>query len=127
MSARPRPGWWVPALVVMGLIWLFSGQPQTPGPRLAHPWDWAVHFFSYAALGLCVARATGRPAAALVLCAWFGALDEIHQAFVPPREAGITDWLFDVAGAWLGARVGTRRADPPTPVVARAPVEQDFL
>ncbi|MBZ9714630.1 VanZ family protein [Deinococcus multiflagellatus] len=97
MSARPRPGWWVPALVVMVLIWFFSSQPQTPGPRLVHPWDWAVHFLSYAALGLCVARATGRPAAALVLCAWFGALDEIRQAFVRPREAGSTDWLCPIS------------------------------
>ncbi|PTA68955.1 VanZ family protein [Deinococcus arcticus] len=103
--SRPRPLWWVPALGLMAAIWYFSGQPQTPGPRLVHPLDWGAHFLTYLALGFCLTRATGRRGVALVLAAWFGALDEVHQAFVPPREAGVTDWLFDVAGAWLGGRV----------------------
>ncbi|WP_189067987.1 VanZ family protein [Deinococcus radiotolerans] len=94
----------------MGVIWWLSAQPHTPGPSLEHPKDWAAHFTAYLALAFCLARATGRRSAALLIAAWFGALDEVHQAFVPPREAGVQDWLFDVAGAWLGTRLAVRSA-----------------
>ncbi|MCD0161811.1 VanZ family protein [Deinococcus sp. 6YEL10] len=107
---RPRPLWWVPALLIMGAIWSLSSAPLTPGPSLEHPKDWIAHFLAYFALAFTLARATGRRGAALVIAAWFGALDEVHQAFVPPREAGVQDWLFDVAGAWLGSWLALRRA-----------------
>lgn len=100
----------------MGAIWWLSSQPHTPGPTLVHPLDWGAHFTAYLILGFCLGRATGRCGLALVLAAWFGALDEVHQAFVPPREAGGTDWLFDLAGAWLGAFLATRRRAEASPV-----------
>ena len=100
---------WVPSLAIMGVIWWLSAQPQTPGPSLEHPRDWIAHFLAYLSLAFCLGRATGRRGLALVIAAWFGALDEVHQSFVPPREAGVQDWLFDVAGAWLGVRFAVRR------------------
>ncbi|WP_371864443.1 VanZ family protein [Deinococcus kurensis] len=106
---RARPLWWVPSLAIMGVIWWLSAQPQTPGPSLEHPRDWIAHFLAYLSLAFCLGRATGRRGLALVIAAWFGALDEVHQSFVPPREAGVQDWLFDVAGAWLGVRLAVRR------------------
>ncbi|WP_345463208.1 VanZ family protein [Deinococcus carri] len=93
----------------MAVIWWLSSSADTPGPPLVHPLDWAAHFTAYLTLGFCLGRATGRCGLALVLAVWFGALDEVHQAFVPGREAGITDWFFDLAGAWLGAWLATRR------------------
>ena len=109
MSAAPplrlpaaRPLWWLPSLGLLAGIWWLSNSPDTPGPPLRHPLDWGAHFLTYLALGLSLARATGRPALALVLAVWYGALDEVHQAFVPGREAGPTDWLFDLLGAGLG-------------------------
>ncbi|GBF06927.1 VirB8 protein [Deinococcus aerius] len=116
MSRPARPLWWLPTLAVMGAIWWLSSQPHTPGPTLVHPLDWGAHFTAYLILGFCLGRATGRCGLALVLAAWFGALDEVHQAFVPPREAGGTDWLFDLAGAWLGAFLATRRRAEASPV-----------
>lgn len=104
----------MPALLIMGAIWSLSSAPQTPGPSLEHPKDWIAHFTAYFALAFTLARATGRRGAALVIAAWFGALDEIHQAFVPPREAGVQDWLFDVAGAWLGSWLALRGAARPS-------------
>lgn len=56
-----------------------------------------------------------------MIAAWFGALDEVHQAFVPPREAGVQDWLFDVAGAYVGVRLAVRRP------AARAPEAQGVV
>ncbi|MEF2278798.1 VanZ family protein [Deinococcus sp. YIM 134068] len=122
MTRRARPLWWLPALGAMAAIWWLSSGADTPGPPLPHPLDWAAHFTAYLILSFCVARATGRRGGALVLAAWFGAVDEVHQAFVPGREAGVTDWLFDVAGAWMGALVAVpgpvRGRSRPVPVLS---------
>ncbi|KQR36261.1 hypothetical protein ASF71_15410 [Deinococcus sp. Leaf326] len=90
-------------MAVAGAIWVLSSLADTPGPPLHHPLDWGAHFLSYLALGYALGRATGLPVLAWMLAAWWGAADEIHQAFVPGREAGITDWWFDLAGSGLGA------------------------
>jgi len=39
----------------------------------------------------------------VLLCAALGALDELHQYFVPGRSALVTDVLLDTASAALGA------------------------
>lgn len=118
MSRPARPLWWLPALAIMGAIWWLSSGADTPGPPLRHPLDWGAHFTAYLLLAFCLARASGRRGLALVVAAWFGALDEVHQAFVPGRDAGVTDWLFDLAGAWVGTRLGVRgrRRTQPRPV-----------
>lgn len=114
MSRRPpQRRWWLPALALLAAIWTLSSSADTPGPPLVHPLDWLAHFVTYLALGYCLGRATGRPLTALVLAAWWGALDEVHQAFVPGREAGLTDWLFDFLGALIGAGVAGRRRSLP--------------
>lgn len=100
--------WWLAALMYMAGIWYFSAQGSTPVP-LASPWDKLVHLLEYTMLGVLLARATGRRHLAWVLAAWFGALDETHQAFVPGREAGIADWWFDLAGSWLGSQATPTR------------------
>ncbi len=100
--------WWWPTVLSMALIWTLSGQSQPLGVALAHPLDWAAHAAVYAALGFFAARASGSFAAGLLLSAWFGAFDEVHQAFVPGREAGIGDWWFDALGAALGAWLALR-------------------
>ena len=128
-----KPAWWLPTLLVMGVIWLLSSGGRTPGPPLPHPLDWAAHFLSYLALGFCLGKATGRPQLAWVVAAWFGALDEVHQSFVPPREAGVTDWLFDLLGAYWGARLAVPRPVMPAielefttaPALSSAPEETD--
>lgn len=95
----------------MAVIWFLSSSADTPGPPLAHPLDWIAHFLAYLALGYSLGRATGRPGLALSLAVWWGALDEVHQAFVPGRDAGVQDWLFDLAGAsvgvWRACRTGS--------------------
>lgn len=100
--------WWLLALAHMGLIFALSAQSGS-SVGLAAPWDKVAHGLTYALLGFLLARATGSWRAALALAAWYGASDEVHQAFVPLRSAGIDDWLADLAGAFLGARLGTAR------------------
>lgn len=116
MTRPASPRWWAPALLIMGAMWWLSSQGDPPGPNLGHPFDWILHFVAYALLGYSLGRATGRPLWALVLVAWWGASDEVHQAFVAGREAGLTDWLFDLAGGAFGV-AGTRGARSHWPAV----------
>ncbi|WP_420595236.1 VanZ family protein [Deinococcus sp.] len=106
MSANRR--WWWPTLTLMGLLWWLSSRPDPIGLPLPHPLDWIAHFFSYAALGFCASRASGSWATGWLIASWFGAFDEVHQAFVPGREAGIGDWWFDLLGSGLGSWLATR-------------------
>ncbi|MBB6099181.1 VanZ family protein [Deinobacterium chartae] len=117
-----RAGWWFLALVYMTGIFFMSDQPGDALSWLRAPWDKLAHGLSYALLGYLLARASARPNLAWVLAAWFGASDEVHQAFVPLRSAGLDDWLADLLGAFLGSRLGgwqsarLRRPPPERPV-----------
>ncbi len=103
-----RRGWGALALLYMaGVFWL-SSQPGT-AVGLPSPWDKLAHAAEYAGLGFLLARATGAPATAWVLAALYGASDEVHQRFVPGREASPFDWLADAAGGFVGVWLGRRR------------------
>jgi VanZ family protein len=45
---------------------------------------------------------TYAPSATIILASIYGALDEIHQIFVPGRFADILDWLANFAGTLFG-------------------------
>ncbi len=73
--------------------------------------DKSLHFWTYGALGALLLRAlAGAVWSAVTLRvavgAWlmavgWGALDELHQAFVPGRSPSWLDWLSDAGGAAL--------------------------
>lgn len=43
--------------------------------------------------------------ATIVISSVYGALDEIHQMFIPGRFAEVLDWLADATGAILGVLI----------------------
>ena len=121
---RIRFSRWIPALIMMGVIFWFSSQP---GPELPN-FDWADrlvkksgHILGYAILaasywsGFGFGRDTIRRAWLLALVYAF--TDEIHQSFVPGRHPSPWDVLvFDNMGAILGlwltdTRMKNRRSD----------------
>ena len=74
-----------------------------------------AHLAEYAVLALLLWRALHKPAQAgrspwrwseaglvLALVALYAASDEIHQAFVPSREASVWDVFLDTIGATIG-------------------------
>jgi len=75
--------------------------------------DTLLHFAEYYVLGYLLMRAfttSGIPllaaspvAAAILVGSAYGMSDEIHQAFVPGRDASPVDFLFDAAGVSLAA------------------------
>jgi VanZ family protein len=122
---------WLPALLVMLAIFLFSAQSSSELPNF--DWvDWIVkkggHMTGYALLALSYWRALGfrqgRWWLAWCLAVLYAVTDEFHQSFVPGRSASIWDVLiFDNLGAlislWLLNRYKTQRSDSPGPIVER--------
>jgi len=106
----------VAPVALMALIWYLSSQPDV-GPDLgawARLATSAVHFAQFAVLFALWWWALDRRAlpAALITLAWAG-LDEIHQSWVPRRDADPIDFVVDAAGiatAWLLVRGWSRRS-----------------
>jgi VanZ family protein len=103
-------GRWLPALLVMGIIFWFSSQPSGQLPDF----NWADrlikksgHVAGYASLAVSYWHAFGMHGKHRWL-AWLCALayavtDEYHQSFVPGRNPSIWDVVvFDNLGALLG-------------------------
>jgi VanZ family protein len=98
-------GWWLLTILYSGGIWWLSSRTGSQ-VGIPAPWDKLVHLLEFALLGFLAARATGSARGGFVFAAVWGAVDEIHQAFVPLRSSGLDDWLADLIGAFLGAMLG---------------------
>jgi VanZ family protein len=112
--ATVRRAWWVVGVWAVFQLTLTS----LPGSELpAMPFsaaDVVAHFGVYAVLGALVARAaalSGWPGARLpavgLALSVLGALDEVHQQFIPGRGAQLVDWAADVGGVAAGLSLGT--------------------
>ena len=107
MTARERAGWWAVTALYAAGIWVLSSRPGDE-VGLPAPWDKLAHLVSFAGLGFVAARASGDWRAGAALALGWGAIDEVHQSFVPLRQAGLDDWLADAVGGTLGALAGSR-------------------
>lgn len=102
----PRPLWAAAAVGYMGLIWELSSVsrlPRVPILPFAHA-DKLIHAVEYGGLALLVCFAVGRPRriaalVAVIVAGGYGAVDEVHQSFVPNRSSTVGDWIADVTGA----------------------------
>ena len=110
---------WLLALLYMGAIFYLIAQSTVPIPLRFPQQDKVMHAGAYALLGLLLAHAIypgsrkRRFILAFTLAALYGVSDEIHQLFVPGRDASVFDWLADAAGAWLGAFLYLRSKKSP--------------
>lgn len=115
---------WLPALIIMAVIFVFSAQPSDSLPDF----DWADrivkkggHMFEYGLLALAYWYALAwdgrRRWLAWLLAFLYACTDEFHQSFVPGRHPSIWDVLiFDNLGAmlslWLAERyIKQKRSD----------------
>lgn len=105
--------YWFPVVVYMLLIFFLSSRSTLPAlPRIRYA-DKICHCIEYAILGYLLTRAfiheegslLSRKALllAIMIAIIFGLSDEIHQLFVPLRQADIFDLLADSLGASIGA------------------------
>jgi VanZ family protein len=103
----------LPAPLIAACIWFLSSHSVLPRPGGILGFDKLQHLLVYAAFacaaGLWASPAfwKRRPLVALLLAALagsaYGAIDEVHQYFVPGRDCSAGDWLADTLGALCGA------------------------
>jgi VanZ family protein len=76
-------------------------------PRIPPHWDKVAHFVCFALITALLWRGTaGRaPFAVLGAVIVFGALDELHQLFMPQRTADLLDFAADASAALTVAGV----------------------
>ncbi len=112
MSHSTLLGWrWTPVVLYMAFIFGLSSITTTPD--LAGGRDKALHALLYAGLAVCLMRAWSwcwrRPltltdvGATIVTAVLYAVTDEVHQHFVPPRQADVMDALADAVGAATAA------------------------
>lgn len=103
---------WLPVAAYMAVIFVLSSIANTPTVTQSGP-DKALHFLLYGGLAAVIVRALaggfGRPVSlrtvlvAVVVSAVYGATDEVHQHFVPPRQMDAWDLAADSVGAAASA------------------------
>lgn len=107
--------YWLPALIYCLLIFIQSSYPS-PESIFVFPYiDKVAHFVVYAILGVLFFRAfrTWRfkekinmvILLSILLSSLYGLSDEIHQSFLPYRDADIIDFFADVAGSVCGVYI----------------------
>jgi len=104
--------YWFPVVFYCAVLFVQSSFPspkQIPSFCLS---DKLLHFFAYAFLGMLFFRGFRHSAygnrdrfimvMSMVLTAFYGATDELHQYFVPERSAELADLIFDGLGGCFG-------------------------
>jgi VanZ family protein len=116
--------YWGPVIVYAAAIFHFSSlshpEEELPEILIKEVSDKALHLVEYGILGALCYRAfrwAAGPAVvkqALILAigaaSLYGFSDEVHQSFVPTREASLLDWVADTVGAAIGSAVVGIRA-----------------
>jgi VanZ family protein len=107
-----RTPYLIATVAYCGFLWVLSSDPTPPQFELPFEilgLDKVIHAALYAVLGGIVSvgiRKSGRNSSPWTQCfvpilfaALYGAVDEIHQIFVPNRDFDLGDILADLAGA----------------------------
>ena len=107
--------YWFPILLYCLLIFIQSSYPSPKIETNVPQFDKMLHFLGYALLGALFLRAflTSSMNHRLILIfllsvlfsGLYGISDEIHQSFVPFRDASVMDALADIIGSAFGAAV----------------------
>lgn len=95
----------LPAVAWFGLTWWLSSRADPPGSDLlAIPFaDKLGHAGLFAVQAGLLRLAGLRVRLAVLFAVALGALDELHQAFVPGRSPDLADLAADAVGAVVGA------------------------
>lgn len=92
-----------------GALYVLGAQPIAVG-LIPAPWDKLAHLFVFAIVGAAAGVASGKRGWRMTLycvagAMLVGAMDELHQAFLPGRAASWSDLAADLTGGFLGAGV----------------------
>jgi len=103
---------WFPVILYSAIIFYVSSVPNVRTPLDEVQFDKILHILAYMPFGFLLARGIKNtkpsiPKRALlwsvfVVSLLYGLSDEVHQSFVPGRDAGIVDLMADTLGGFLG-------------------------
>ena len=106
----PAVLYWLLTLGYMGLIFYLSSRHNIPLPKLPINFDKVIHMCAYIPLAylfylsLKTSGINKYVFVLAVICASiYGIMDELHQFFVPGRDADVFDFAADALGAFLGS------------------------
>lgn len=90
-------------LIILIAAIFIGGEMPGAGALFPPPWDKVVHIVTYGGMAVLTGLAFPRRSLLFVvlLVVGVGACDEIHQMFLPGRQAGFDDLLADFVGAVL--------------------------
>lgn len=88
-------------------LYTLGAQPIAVG-LFPSPWDKLAHLLVFGMVGAAAGVASGTRGWRMALCCvasavTVGAMDELHQAFLPGRAASWYDLAADAAGGFLGS------------------------
>ena len=120
MNEQRRRWVWVLAWLVFQLLLTSLPGRMLPDLDSSLPIDKVAHVGMYGMLGLLLVRATltdtaqsagplgplGRLLLLAAAISSLGAVDELHQLFIPGRAAEVGDWLADTIGGVCGLATG---------------------
>ena len=94
-------------IILAAGLYLLGAQPLAVGLFPA-PWDRLAHATTFAVVGSATGLASGTRGWRMVVCCVagavvVGAVDELHQTFLPGRSASWADFGADLAGGLIGA------------------------
>ncbi|MBI9085381.1 MAG: VanZ family protein [Desulfobacterales bacterium] len=114
-QVNPRLSRWLAVALYCIAIFIQSASPATPSLPAWPGMDKVLHFTAYALLGILFFRAyqttdlNHKPVrlavASILSAALYGLSDEIHQSFVPWRNAEALDLAADTLGALVAVLV----------------------
>jgi len=95
--------------IYCSLIFWLSSQSALPTPMLFEHQDKLHHLGAYFIMGVLAWRFFNDYTQnqksvfmmSLFFCSLYGISDEIHQSYVPDRDADVFDWLADTLGAFI--------------------------
>lgn len=106
---------WFPVILYSGIIFCVSCVPNVKTPLQEIQLDKFLHILTYAPFGFLLARgicntkdsaSRGMLLGIVLLISFlYGLSDEIHQSFVPGRNAGIIDAISDAIGGAVGGSI----------------------
>jgi hypothetical protein len=103
------------AMALVVALFYMGSQPAAAG-LIPPPWDKVVHAAYFAAIAalLWIGMGGRRPWAVIAIAAAVGGADELHQAYLPGREADWLDFATDAGAAALAIALLSyaRRSQP---------------
>ena len=110
IDIRTAVVWWFVTIGYMGIIFYLSSLQDIDTSQFPVNFDKVVHTGIYIPLSFMLYLSLRKSGikryvfiTAFIIAVIYGISDEIHQSFVPGRDAAIGDVLADTFGAFLGS------------------------